>query len=742
MAGRRNVFEKHVKSGHDFAWEGRWSKAIEQYTLALAEFPEDAAALVALAQAHTEMGDLQKAVEAYRTVARLTPKDPLPLVRLAELEVQRGSTASAVEAYMALAEVYRSAEDLRQAGSAWEQAVRLAPDHIPARQRLAGVYAQLRATDKAVEQHLAIAEILQRMGQEEKAIQQCREALHLSPTNSAARNMMDALRGGGKVETPPPDEKKESEAAVEERLTPADETQRKALSELAGALFEERARPVGEEVPIAETTLASADTLIGQAIDFQTRGRVDEAVSSYLKLLRMGEDRPAIHFNLGLLLQQQLRFEEAIAHLQQSVKHPEYRLGSHFALGQCYRTQGQVETSLEHFLEVIKIVDLETVGRDQADDLIHLYANLAESYRASGDWEKARGFSDSLVEFLSGKGWQDKVREARARLDAAGAGVTVSLAELLGIPEPEEILRALSLSQEYYKRGLLTAASDECYRAMERAPWYLPAHLRLADVWLEGGDLHNAAAKYRIVGDVYALRGEPRRAVTVYRRLLSMNPADTEARKVCMELLKEQGDYEDALEEYIAQIEMLARIAQVDKALQLAEEAQALIREKGLAARWRAAVLHQIGAIQVSRVEWKAALETYREIKALSPADERARVRTVDLHYKLAQDQAATAELDELLTLYRQRGEHQRAISILRELVDLRPQAVEFHRRLAEAYQAAGAVPDAVQEWDMVSRILWNDGEMEEAKRVIREIIRLNPENVQTYRARLQQMGG
>jgi tetratricopeptide (TPR) repeat protein len=108
----------------------------------------------------------------------------------------------------------------------------------------------------------------------------------------------------------------------------------------------------------------------------------------------------------------------------------------------------------------------------------------------------------------------------------------------------------------------------------------------------------------------------------------------------------------------------------------------------------------------------------------------------------LAQDQAATAELDELLTLYRQRGEHQRAISILRELVDLRPQAVEFHRRLAEAYQAAGAVPDAVQEWDMVSRILWNDGEMEEAKRVIREIIGLNPENVQTYRARLQQMGG
>jgi len=49
---------------------------------------------------------------------------------------------------------------------------------------------------------------------------------------------------------------------------------------------------------------------------------------------------------------------------------------------------------------------------------------------------------------------------------------------------------------------------------------------------------------------------------------------------------------------------------------------------------------------------------------------------------------------------------------------------------------------EAIQEWDMVSRLLWNAGEGEEARKVVREIIGLNPANVDSYRARLRQMGG
>lgn len=741
MAGRRNVYEKHLKAGHDFAWEGRWDKAVEQYRLALAEFPEEPPALVALAQAYRELGKRSEAAQVYRTLARVSPRDPVPLVHLAQLEAEQGHVEQAVGACMALAELHVNAGDVRQAVGAWEQVVRLAPDHIAARQRLAAAYAQMRAVDRAVEQHLALAGILQRMGQVEKAIQQCREALRLSPANLAARNMMEMLREGAEAPATPSAEPQEAAAEV---LTPAAETQRKALTELAGALFEEKPAPSEPqgEAPTQAADRASVDALISQAIDFQTRGLVDEAISSYLRLLKMGEDRPAIHFNLGLLFQQRLQFEEATEHLLRSVKDPEYRLGSHFALGQCYRAQGQVGLSIEHFLEVLKIVDLETVARDQADDLIQLYENLAESYQAQGDADKAKSFADSLVQFLSSKGWQDKVREARKRLGGADEGVTVSMAELLATEESDEVLRALSLSQEYLKRGLLAAAADECYRAVVLAPDSLPAHLKLADVWLAVGDISRAADKYRLVADLYLLRGDAKRAAAVYRRLLQINAADTDARAVCIRLLVRQGEYEAALEEYLIQIQMLARVAQVDQALALAEEAQALIHEHALGPRWQAAVLHQVGEIQVGRVQWKAALETYRRIAALSPTDERARVRLVDLYYKLGQDAEALAQLNELIALYRERGDHNRMIRVLREVADLRPDNPDLHCLLAEAYRAAGKIAETVQELDLASRLWWDEGQREQAQAAMKEIIALNPPNVETYRARLQQMGG
>jgi len=743
VAGRRSVFQKHLKAGQNYAWEGRWDKAIEQYRLALDEFPQDVGAQSALAQAYVETGRLDEAVETYRILVRLSPKDPLPLRQLSELEERLDQTSAAVETYMALAEVHRNAERLRDAVHAWEQVVRLAPGHLAAHQRLAAAYAHLKARDKAVAEHLLMADILQRMGQVEKALQQCREVLRLDRDNLAARAVIERLREGTEVrlDVEAQEEAEPSEAA-EEALTPAEETQRKALSELAGGLFEDReARPEGEPAP-GGSNGPSIGTLTGQAIDFQTRGLTDEAISSYLKLLQLGEDKPAIHFNLGLLLQQQLRFEEAIEHFAKSVQSPEYRLGSHFALGECYRAQGQVDKSLEHFLEVLKIVDLQTVERDQADDLIQLYESLAESYRTVGDVEKAKGFSESLVQFLSSRGWQDKVREARARLDSAMDGATAALAEMLEVSESEAVLKAISLSQEYLKRGLLTAASDECYRAIEYAPVYLPGHVRLADIWLQMGEPNQSAQKYRLVADTYAMRGEPKRAVGVYRRLLEISPTDTETREKCIALLKEQGDYEGALEEYIAQIGMFARTAQVDKAMAAAKEAQEFVRERGLGERGQAAVLHQVGEIQVGRVEWRAALKTYGEIKALSPGDERARVRIVDLHYKLGQDDKALVELDELSSLYQRRGEHGRVVAILRELTDLRPQTAELHLRLAKAYQSMGAIAEAVEEWDTASRILWKAGQKDEARQALREIIRIGPDQAEQYRARLRQMGG
>ena len=148
----------------------------------------------------------------------------------------------------------------------------------------------------------------------------------------------------------------------------------------------------------------------------------------------------------------------------------QYALGSHFALGESYRALGRIDDALEHFVQALKIVDLGTVQEDQVDDLMNLYDALAGSYVAKGDSAKALAFANSLVEFLSSKGWEDKAHEARQRLDSMSEeGETMSLAEFLAAPSATTVLTAMSLSQEYLKRGALSAATEVCYAAISAA---------------------------------------------------------------------------------------------------------------------------------------------------------------------------------------------------------------------------------------------------------------------------------
>lgn len=263
-------------------------------------------------------------------------------------------------------------------------------------------------------------------------------------------------------------------------------------------------------------------------------------------------DLPAVHFNLGLLYQEKLRFDAAIAQFEKAVSHPEYALGSHFALGECYRARGRIDEALEHFVEVLKMVDLATVRRDQADGLIQLYEHLADGYIAKGDRDQALEFTNSLVTFLSEKGWEDKVIQARQRLDAlAEEGPTLSLAEMLAIPDSERVLESVALSQEYVKRGMLYAALEECYHALSRAPIYLPIHRQIAQVLLAMGKVDDAVTKFVTIADTYRIRGDVRQAIAMYQRALKLTPMNTVVRAKLIDLLISHGIIDEALEHYM-----------------------------------------------------------------------------------------------------------------------------------------------------------------------------------------------
>jgi tetratricopeptide (TPR) repeat protein len=766
MAGNHKIFEEAMQDGAQAAWSKQWNQAIAAYQRALIEFPNDVNALTSLGDAYLGADQLEAALGAYQRVSERTPEDPVVYERIGEILERLGRERPAAQAYLVSAERYLSQpQTAHLAPERWHDAVRVWPDNLQAHIKLLQYYQKQRQVREGVRECLTVARIYSVQGQTDHAIQVCQHGLKLAPRDAEVSATLEKLRRGEPIiagpeepELPlaePDDLFGVIEGAMdtsaldfgtalgaepeEERGNPIEITRQKALSDLAESFFEEEVAAPPGVVP--KLSKAEIDGLIGKAIDFQTRGKVDEAIDAYEKVAEVGAERAAVSFNLGLLYQEKLRFDDAVAQFECTVSHPEYTLGSHFALGECYRARGRIDEALEHFVEVLKIVDMATVQREQADDLIQLYESLADSYIAKGEQEQALEFTNSLVELLSDKGWEDKVIQARQRLDAlAQEGPTLSLAEVLVMPGSEHILESIALSQEYTKRGMFYAALEECYYALDYAPIYLPIHRQVAQVLVSMGKVELAVSKLIVIADAYQIHGDPRPAMAVYQHALKLAPMDTAIRSKLIDLLVSYGEIDKALENYMILADSFYHLAQMDRAREIYQQTLKLAPRGSAGKRWEVRVLHKIGDIDMQRVDWKHAVEAYERIRDLAPDDERARLTLMDLYYRFNRSEAAVAELDSLLKVYRDGGKTQRIFAILEDAVGERPDDIPLRTRLAQAHLDAGNVDQALVHLDKLGDLQVEAGRNEDAKATIRVIIALKPSNVEAYQQLLSQL--
>ncbi|MBI4791057.1 MAG: tetratricopeptide repeat protein [Chloroflexi bacterium] len=738
MPSNKTVFQDAIKKGHNAAWDRQWAKAIAEYKRASVEFPEDVTVHLSLAHALEESGQVENALHECRIAAKLQPHDPLPLMRVAKLQERLQHHSEAAGTYLAIAELYVSQKAMGKAVEVWQKAAALEPDRTDVHQRLAEVYEQGAHHSLAAKEFLALARIYHKRGDLPKAIGAVQQALKLDSQNSAAQQLNDQLTRGEQL------------PSQETMASPVDQAQKAALSRLAETLLEER--PSGAKPDAAEglrggetpaLSQAETDALIARAVDAQSQHRVAEAVEAYRKLLDAGVQRPEVKFNLGLLYFETMRYDDAITWLRETIADPNYALASHFALGQCYRARGDVDAAVEHFLQVTKIVDLGSVRREQADELISVYEGLAESYVAKGDREQAESFSRALEEFLTSKGWEDKVREVRHHLEALhDDGGQVSLAEVIKIPESDKVLESLALSQEYLRRGKFQAAGEECFRAIELAPTYLPAHVRLAEVLTKAGQLEDARVKYQTLAELTAARGDLHHAESFYRNLLKISPNDVGERSKLIDVLSRQGRVDAALEEYLELGAGYARAEQWDKAAEKFAEGLRLAARSGITGALAMNLRHQLAQARTRQGDLKNALLVYQELRQQSPEDERAHLYVIDLEFRLSLTTAALRDLEELIARYRTRNEPQKAVAVLEDLAQSHPTQVAPRAWLAQIYINIGEKDKAISALDALGELQLSMGQKQAAAATVRQIIAMHPLRVEEYKQLLQQIVG
>ncbi len=767
MPANETRFQQAMNQGHSAAWDQNWSSAAEFYRQALTEMPDNMQALTSLGLALFQLQDYRGAIMQYRRASELLPEDPMPLEKIAESFERLGMPEQSVEVLLKVADLYARSQDFNRALESWAAVVRIRPDHLLAHSRLGLVFERLGRKQPAVMEYLAIAGLLQHAGEVQKAIQAVQRALQVMPDNREAGQALAMLQAGQALprpqkvqsnthlpELPAPEQLLEGSGVELHQASPdpVSETCQKALSELAGILFEEE----DQEVQATRRGLAAIVTGQGagaltvdrtkimlhlsQVIDLQGRGENSKALDELERAVDLGLDHAAAQFDLGWLLSEANRLESATRILQKAIKHPDYALGGRLVLAQAYQKMGRSKEAAVEYLEALRLADLYLIPSEQAEALSQMYDPLIESQIGQTPEVQAK-LCENIATFLGRANWRNNLTLARQQLPPASPdSPPLPLAELIAEARGGQLVESMTKIHQLVRSGYFRTAMEEAYRAITFAPTYLPLHMILADVLLQENHQAEAIAKYTAVARGYNARGAANRAIDVYRSIIDISPMDMESRRQLIEMMIARGQTDAALSEYLKLAEVYYNQADLTAMRRTYTEALRLAQQTNVSKTWKVKVLHRMADLEMQSLDWRQALRVLEQIRNLQPDDDAARTSLIELNLRLGLTPQAVAELDGFIVHLLDNKKYDQALKFVETMVNDNPKQPALHRRLAELYRRAGRIEDAINRLDMAKNLLMDAGDKAGAVEAIMAILALNPPNAADYRQILSKL--
>lgn len=767
MTGREDEFQQAINQGHSAAWEQDWERAATHYRKALELSPDNPQALINLGLALFEQQDYEESLRCYLKVIKLTPEDPVPVEKVAQLYQRLGKIDRAQQVGLHAAELYLKNKEVKKAIDNWNRVLRMNPENLQAHARLALIYEHMNEKQHAVHEYLMLASLYQSANDSEKAIRAVNRALQIDPHSAEARQALTLVRdlkplpkpsrprgGTGPLEMASLEKADAEDEKKEEKLNPIDYAHQKSLTVLASMLFDvaddeqvERVsrrglqsimRGTGNLRPQKQMDRTRIMLHLSQSVELQTQGDTLRAADELERAISAGLDHPAAYYNLGLLRAKDNRLESAMRYLQYAVSHPDFALGARLLLGQIQQSSGRLQEAAVEYLEALKLADSGVVPEKYADDLIQLYEPLIEAQSQEKDREALERLCHSISDLLTKADWRDHLRRARMQLPSqTDSGPPIPLAEVLLQTRSSKVVESLSKVFDLERRGYLRSAMEESFLALEYAPTYLPLHAYMGELLLKQGQFQDAINKFVVVALTYSARGEPKRAIDMYRRVISLSPMDLNSRSRLIDQYIALDKIEEALKEYLEFAEVYYSQADLDMARKTYHDALKLAQQSGSETAWRMKILHRIADIDLQSLDWRQALRIYEQIRNYQPDDARARTNLVEINFRLGHETQAMMELDNYLALLVSSKRMQEAVQFLENLVADEPERPHIRRRLAELYKRLGRKDDAITQLDAAGDLLLAAGDKTGALQVIEAILALNPSNAAEYQQAL-----
>jgi len=771
MPGRDDVFQKAMNEGHSAAWDQDWKKAATAYRKALLEIPDQPKALNSLGLALFQSGEFDEAFQTYQRVSQLTPEDPVPFEKAAQISERLGDLDAAVDLSMKAAEKFFDQHEVDKAIENWVRVTTLQPDQMVAHSRLAVVHERLGRKQQAVTEYLALASILQRSGNSERAQELVAKCLQLMPESPETRQAQMLFKSGQllpkpirprggtgpifmakvKLETTQPRQNPAS------GMDPVAEARQKSLTKLAEVLFDysEESSPVQArrglsaimkgtgQLSLQQNEQTKVVLHLGQAIDAQTKKQESLAAEELEHALEAGFTHPALYFNLGYLRAKSDRLESAVRHLARSVKHNDYALGSRMLMGDIFFKKGEVREAASEYLEALKLADLMMVSAEEADALGQLYEPLLESQKNQNDDTVNRRLCENVNKMLMRTDWRDQIHRTREQMRKTQeeGGTPVPMAEVILQAQSSGVVESINRIHQLMHMGTLRSAMDEAYDALRHAPTYLPLHTLMGEVLIQDGRTEDAIAKFSVVAHAYSVRGEVAQATKLLRRVIQIAPMDLSARTRLIDQLVARGQVDEAVNEYLELAELYYRLAELDMARKTYTTALHLIQQSNADHKWNVHILQRMADIDMQRLDLKQAVRVFEQIRTLRPDDQGTHKQLIELYMRLGQQPQAMAELESFIAYLDSSSKANDVLTFLGELIKEHPDLPVFRRKLAEQLHRLGRTDDAIAQLDELGEALLTAGKKKDAADVINQILSMNPSNAQDYRQLLAQIG-
>jgi tetratricopeptide (TPR) repeat protein len=762
--GNQERFQQAINQGHSAAWDQNWELAAEYYRKALEEIPNQPVALTNLGLALFEQQKYNDALSCYLRSAKLNPNDPIAFEKIARIYERQGKLNEATQTSIKAAELYLNNKDVEKAIDNWVRAISLQPENMMARTRLAMVFERMGRKNEAVREYLATAAIYQHAGDKTKAQQIVDYCLQIHPPSQDVQQALNILKHNQLL--PKPErvrgatgpilmaEVKQMEKPNQKEKNnqdPISEGRQKAMVRLASMLFDSFddtmnvVKPSSNRKGVSSLTRGTGSLsldnttqtrillYVGRAIDAQSRSDDKQAIEDLERAVEAGLNEPAAYYILGMLRKTN-KPDTAIKYLQKAVVNLDYALGAYILSAQIYQSLEKYNEASAAYLHALCFADASVVPPDQSEELIQAYEPIIAAQSQQKDVDALKKLCANISSQVMRPDWRTYLSTARQQLPKAGAGASlIPLGEILLESGSSQVVEALSRIRQLANNNKVNTALEEAYYALKYAPSYLPLHIQIGELLMQSGHTQEALQKFILLSTLYQLRGEANQAVRLLNRVVQMAPTDTHTRDQLISILIDQGKITEAIQQTMNLAAIYYQMADLDKTRLTYTEALRLAQQSRVERTEVVQILLKIADIDLQRLDLRQAIRVFEQIRTLEPEDIYARTHLVNLNFRLGQDNAANAEIDNFINQLDNSGKRTKVIEFLGAVIAERSEKLDLRKRLADLLVRYGDIPEAVEQLDVIANTMLDAGNKTGALSMIKAIIALSPPNVKDY---------